>query len=204
MPLTQITAPDGEPVSLENAKHQCSLDGTTAHDAFFATVLIPSARDRAQLATRRQLLEATWEWQLDRFPCVGVLELPKPPLIAVSSVKYTDTAGATQTFAASNYTVQAFAGERCVRGRIGLKTGVSWPTDVAINEIGAVQIRFTCGYGAAEDIPPLLHQAQLIDISTLFEYRENIVTGTIVADVPGAAKDIYRSFKSRASMWSED
>jgi hypothetical protein len=118
-------------------------------------------------------------------------------------VKYTDLAGGTRTFDASNYVVQAFAGPRARRGRIGLKYSVIWPVDAAY-QIGAVQIRFRCGYGTADAVPPLLRQALLLDVSTLFEQRENVIAGAIVAAVPGTASDIYRSFKSWGTQRVDD
>lgn len=202
MPLSLVTAPDGEPITLEQAKAQAELQGTTDHDVLLSDTIIPAARDRGELVTRRQFLgPATWDWLLDGAPCERVIELPKPPLVAVSFIKYYDTAGVLQTFASSNYTVQAPQGPRCRRGRIGLVSGASWPATA--DQIGAFIIRFTCGYGAAEDVPPLLLQAQLMDISTLFENRENLATGALVT-VPGTAQDIYRSFKSYGTQWIEE
>jgi hypothetical protein len=94
MPLTQIEAASDPVLEVELLKTQCSLTGSSEFDTFLLSQVLPAAVDRCQLATRRQLLEETWEWQLDAFPCERFLELPKAPLIAVDSVKYTDLAGA--------------------------------------------------------------------------------------------------------------
>ena len=203
MPLSLVTAPTSEPLTLAQATKQTETEGTTDHEPFLQDTVIPAARERCEGATRRQLVgPATWEWWLDGFPCERVIELPKPPLVAVSSVKYYDTAEVLQTFAASNYIVQAFAGPKCRRGRLGLKETASWPTDVAV-QIGAVVIRFTCGYGDAAKVPPLLLQAMLMDVSTMFEFRENLLAGSVV-EIPKGTADIYRSFKSHGTQWIEE
>lgn len=206
MSLDLVTAAteDGytDVVDLDVAKLQCRIDGTT-EDVFLTNQLIPAAFDRAELATRRQLLATTWRLVLDRFPACGWIEIPKPPLIEVVSLTYLDTAGVSQTWGSSNYVVDRPQGPRCRRGRIALADGVIWPA--TRSQINAITVTFRAGYvddiaAAAADqvpnVPSLLVQGLLMDIGTMYENRENFVIGTIVADLPGRSADIYRSFKS--------
>lgn len=201
--LSLVTGPSGEPVDLETVKSHCNLIGIDDHDELLKSVTIPSARSRGELATRRQFMTATWDLWLDYFPGDLWIEVPRPPLQSVSFIKYYDTAGVQQTFASTNYVVQAFSGERCARGRIALTPFVPWPLTHS-GRIGAVQIRFICGYGGAKDVPAALKAAMLLDISTATELTENVVTGTIVSPVPTSASDVYRSFKSFATQFLED
>ena len=155
---------------------------------------IASVRDRCELVTGRALITQTWDLVLDGFPVESFIEVPKPPLSSVTHIKYYDTAGDLQTWAVANYDVQAPSGLRCARGRIALSHGIAWPS--TYGEIGDVQIRFVCGYGAAGDVPKLLKDGMLIDLGTLDLQREGIVTGTISSVVDGWIGQIYKSFRS--------
>ncbi len=200
MPLNLVTAPTDEPILLAEAKRQCAVPSDVSeHDQWFDEAAIPAARERCEGATRRQLFEAEYTLLLDAFPSGDVLELPKPPLISVDSIQFVDWNGTLQTWASSNYLVQAPAGPRCRRGRVTPVYGTTWP--VVRQQMGAVVVAFTCGYGTEPaDVPALLRQAQLMDIGTMFEHRESIVIeqGTVVAiEVPRGSKSIYEQFKSR-------
>lgn len=194
MPLTLVTAPVLEPITLDEAKHQVCQDGTI-DDSHLGSILIPAVRQRGENATNRAFITQTWDYVLDAFPSDDYIELPLPPLQSVTSLKYYDTSGTQQTWASTNYDVQAPAGDRCARGRLKLSYGVTWPS--TYGEIGDVTIRFVCGYGSTrESVPHLLRAAMLMDLASLDAQRENVLVGTIVTTVPGGVHDIYWSFKS--------
>lgn len=206
MSLSLVTAPQVEPIRLADAKLQVQ-QSTNVDDAILEQFIIPAARDRGELATRRAWLTQTWDWFQTGFPDNGMaFEIPKPPLQSVTFVKYTDVSGTVHTLVAgTDYVVETPAGPRCRRGRIALPYGSIWP--FARPQLGSVQIRFVCGYGDSDsDVPPLLRQANLLDIGTLYADRENVITGTIVAELPGGIVDIYRSFRSMPTrrLRSED
>lgn len=195
MSLALVTPPVVEPLSLDVVKDQ--VQQWTNVDDRLLSLLIPAARDRGELATRRAWMTQTWDWFLERFPEDGrSLEIPKPPLQQVVFVKYTDVAGTVHTLVeGTDYVVEAPSGPRCRRGRVALPYGSTWP--YARPQAKSVQIRFICGYGdLIEDLPPLLVAAALMDVATLYAQRENMVTGTIVTAVPRTAEDVYRSFRS--------
>lgn len=134
------------------------------------TALITTVRERAELATGRALITQTWDLLLDAFPSEGWIEIPKPPLQSVTHLKYTDTNGDVQTWAASNYLVQAPSGPRARSGRLALAFAETWP--IIQSEMGAGQIRFVCGYGAAaSSVPAFLKSAMLIDLATVYTNR---------------------------------
>ena len=59
----------------------------------------------AELATHRQLITASWELVVDRFPCSGQpLYLPVPRLQEITEISYLDGAGDEQIWDAENYT----------------------------------------------------------------------------------------------------
>lgn len=192
MALSLITAAASFPLSesdvLAQIRNYNEEPGTLA-------LLIAAATERAEQATNRSLITKTWDLIEDKFPGDGFFELPQAPLISVTHLKYRDTAGTLQTWAASNYIVTAPAGPRCARGRLSLAYGITWPS--TYGQADDVQIRFVCGYGTeSSDVPAILRQAMLMDIATLYANPENVIKGTIVAELPSGSKDIYRAHHS--------
>lgn len=197
--LTLVTAPETEPITLTEVRDQCLIPAdVTDQDAHISNILIPAVRDRAEAATGRRIITQTWDLVLDAFPDADYIEIPHPPLQSIESVKYRDATGTLQTWDASNYVVEAPAGPRCRRGKLTLAFGVSWPS--TYGQAGDVTIQFICGYGDADNVPALLKAAMLLDVATLYEHRENIVTGTIVAELPATARQIYRSYFSHTTQ----
>lgn len=139
-------------------------------------LVVPAAEGWVEALTNRQLVEATWTLKLDRFPACEII-LPKPPLQSVSSIKYYDPDGVLQTWADTNYSVDAPAGPFAVRGRIIPGYSVIYPTTQAIRD--AVEIEFVAGYGDAySDVPGGLRQALLLLVGEMFERREEMIVGT--------------------------
>jgi uncharacterized phiE125 gp8 family phage protein len=208
--LTLVTGATDEPIRLDEAKLHVRRTDIEDDDEYFDTFLIPAVRARAEQQTGRQLLTATWDWVLDRFPCdaTEALIVPKAPLQHVSSISYIDSDGATQTWSSSNYLVDApgavtvatdvykVLGTTVTRGRITPAYGLTWPT--TRSQMNAVTIRFLAGYGTASDVPYQLKRAMLLDLGTLFENREDMVVGQgyVISPFPYGAESIYRAFKS--------
>jgi uncharacterized phiE125 gp8 family phage protein len=200
-----------EPVTLDDVKLQVKLPVGVAHpeDSLLEDILIPAARARGEGATNRQFRQATWDLALDSvddWPCArGWIEIPKSPLVEVLSVTYVDTDGVTQIFAVDQYLVDAPTGPKPRRGRVALAYGATWPW--VRDQIAALTIRFVAGYSPlplatyGPPLPALLKAAMLLDIATLYgPARENVAVGTIVAEIPGTANAIYRSFKSHPTQ----
>lgn len=191
-----VTAPTVEPLDLDDVKLQVRRTFVTDDDDFLERLCIPAARNEAERATDRQLMTATWDLVLDRFPCARYIELPKPPLQSVTSVTYVDENGDTQTFSEYLYTVDAPVGPTCARGRIHLNYGEVWPTTRC--EPNAVTVRFIAGYGdLSDDIPPELRRIMLADVGTMFEHRENLIVGQgyTVSEMP-FYRQRYEKFRS--------
>lgn len=170
MYLTLITAPAEEPVTLAEAKKQ--LEITTTDDDTLITALLSAARMDVEAATKRRLITQTHEWRLDAFPDSDdcVIRLPLPPLQSVSSIKYIDADGAEQTWATSEYVVDAPAGPQAAAGTVRLAYGKTWPT--TRDEINAVRIRFICGYGAAAAVPEGIKAAVKLKLTELHQHRD--------------------------------
>jgi uncharacterized phiE125 gp8 family phage protein len=167
--LSLVTAPTEEPITLAEAKHQLGIaTAITYHDDELGR-LIKAARKDAEEKTHRQILTATWELNLERFPAgSGRIYLPLPPLQSVTSVKYYDTDGDQQTVAETVYKV--LTGPE--PGEVALKQGQVWPTDL-YDEAEPITIRFVAGYAdtAAElaDTEELLKAGLLLLIEGMWK-----------------------------------
>jgi uncharacterized phiE125 gp8 family phage protein len=199
MALFLVTPAASEAVTLPEAKKQVRRTDLTDDDDLLQNVLIPAVRERCELATRRQLLTATWDWKLDAFPCSSeeALEIPLPPLLSVTSISYVDPDGATQTWSSADYLVSKPVGPRAARGRVTPIYGGIYPSTRA--QVDAVTVRFVAGYGTSTtSIPAQLRMAMLLDLGTLYENREDMIVGQgyVITPFPTGSKQIYQSYRS--------
>jgi len=192
MKLTVSTPPAEEPITLTEAKLHLRVDDD-ADDALIAA-LITAARQRIEAATWRSLITQTLVLRLDEWPAGNCIELPRPPLVSVTSVQYTDEAGSTTTFASSNYLVST-AGDP---GAIVLKSTSAWPTATP-QAVDGVTVTYVAGYGEAVDVPQIIKQAILMTVGHWYENREEAVVGAgfTGAKVPFAVQSIIDMFKVR-------
>jgi len=174
MGLILKVAPSVEPVTLAEAKLHCKVDGTD--DDTLITALIVAARQQAEHNTGRALLTQQWEFTCDSFP--AQIDLPRPALVSVQSVKYLDENGTLQTLASTEY--QVIISE--LVGRIVPAYDKTWPSCRV--QPDSVVVDYTAGYGNAAAVPPSIKAWMLMAIGTMYGQREGIITGTIVAEVP--------------------
>lgn len=186
MPLTLITAPSGYPVRMDEARMQARLD--TADEDALLEIYLAQLVEAAQHRTGRALLTQTWELTLDAFPDWEI-SVPLPPLQAVVSIKYDDTAGVEQTLASADYKVDTASAP----GRIVPAYGKSWPS--TLDQIAAVRVRFTAGYGAAETVPAAIRHWILARLATYAAFREQLAerqTLELPRDFTDGLLDPYR------------
>jgi uncharacterized phiE125 gp8 family phage protein len=164
------TAPAVEPISVTEAKLHCRVDHST-EDAIF-TRLIETARIQCEDIARRAFITRTYTAYLDCWPYMTRFELPYPPLIGITSVKYYDDLGsAAVTVSASDYQVDTHSEP----GRFSLKSTATWPS-TTLRDLNGIEIIYTAGYGAAADsVPDRYKQAMLLMIGDLYENREGNV-----------------------------
>jgi uncharacterized phiE125 gp8 family phage protein len=155
--LSLVTAPESEPIDVAETK--AHLEVVIDDDDDLIAEWIVAAREYGETFTHRAFLTQTWDWTLDAFPCRAVLEIPLAPLQITTApvITYVDTAGVTQTWSASLYTVDAPAGPKAMPGRIVPIYGGYFPPTRSVPN--AVTVRFVCGYGGPEDVPSLIKVA---------------------------------------------
>ncbi|MDF1720521.1 MAG: head-tail connector protein [Minwuia sp.] len=144
----------------------------------------------------RALLTQTWAWTLDDFPCetwadpYAGIRVPLPPLQSVSSIKYLDGNGDSQTLGTSVYAVNTGSEP----GVISLKKGQSWPSVQDVRD--AVTITFIAGYGdTASSLPASLRLAALQLVSAWYDNRSAVVIGTISSTLPMAVERLIAPYK---------
>lgn len=164
MSLALTNAPQGEPVTLAEAKAHLKVE-TDDEDALI-TALITAARSRAEWFTNRAFLTQSWTLWLDVWPASGIVEIPLPPLVSVASITVYGTDDSATVLDAAAYRVDCAS----VPGRIALRNALSPPV-VTLRVIDGIAIAFTAGYGAAADVPVALRQAILCIIADLYCHR---------------------------------
>lgn len=175
--LTQLSPPAAEPLTLADAKLHLRVDADITEDDGLIAALIVTARQQAEHRTGRALVTQQWRLGLDRF-ADDSLELPLPKLQSVQSVTYLDADGVRQTLAGAEYDVVT---DELV-GRLLPAFGKTWP-DCRIRP-GSVQVSYTCGYGAASDVPQSIKAWMLLAIGAWYENREAMTAGQPVAELP--------------------
>lgn len=177
--LVRTVAPAEAAVTLNDAKAFMNVEHND-HDATIA-LLVEATLDQLEGYEGylgRVLITQTWALRLPAFPAGPCIDLPLPPLQAVTGITYRDRAGATQTLPTSQYIV--IDGERA---RVVLADGESWPDTE--DHPRAVTVTFRCGYGdTAASVPGAVRQAALMIVADAYDNRA--AGGAIKIDGPAA------------------
>lgn len=156
----RLSAPAAEPFDLAAAKAHLKLDYSDAATDALITGLITVAREAAEDRLQATLVQTTWRWTTDRL--APRMRLPMDPIMAVSEVKYTDTAGVLQTLAGTEW--------RLVDDMLLPAFGKCWPVHAV--EPGAVRITYTAGHGTtAASVPTPIVQWIKLALTDLYVNR---------------------------------
>ena len=141
--LVLVQGPQQPVVSIDEAKAQIHVD-TAGDDLRIASLIMAATQryDGARGVLGRALMMQTWQVQLSDWPA-AFIDIPLPPLIRVTSIKYLDGNGDEQTLSSSLYRV-VNAGENR-QSRIIRAVNQTWPS-VIVGEPDAVRVTFDCGY----------------------------------------------------------
>jgi uncharacterized phiE125 gp8 family phage protein len=189
MNLRLYSAPAAEPVSVATAKTFLRVDGSD--DDALITSLIKAAREKGEELSRRAFITQTWEQTEDYWPVNSfltglrspwqllsygyVLQVYRPPLQSVTSVKYTDPNGVEATW--TDYRVDT----KSEPGKIIFTT----LPGVSLQKTGAITVRFVAGYGTAgTNVPERINDSILSLVAYWYENRES-------HDVPANIKSAF-------------
>lgn len=174
MPLSyrDVGAPAAEPVTLEQAKAQCSVDSAFTDDDELLTSQIVAARQCVEKVMQRAIYNRPMKLWLDFFPFPDydgtvnpndrhvlyghfwhalAIKLPRPRCLSVESITYIDLSGATQTLAPTTY----FVDLNSEPARIVPLPGLYWPYTQSWLP-GSVCISYTAGSFVLPQIDALI------------------------------------------------
>lgn len=170
--LTLKTGPATEPITLNEVKAYLGIGDSFSDTAI--TSWIASTRQLIELYTGLALISQTWKLYFDGFPgvnsnwivpyCPISIELPKAPLVSVTSIKTYDISDVATTISASYYQVSAYTAVNPFEGRIAFKDSFQAPTVTALRNIDSTEVEFIAGYGAAAAVPDAIKNAMLQEI----------------------------------------
>lgn len=164
MALELTSAPAEEPVSTDDAKTQLRVE--TDDDDDLIANLISTARIEAEWYTRRAFITQSWTLWLDHWPVSGIVRIPLPPLISVSSVSTYSTGDVETVLDSDTYRTDTASAP----ARLQIKNALSPPV-VTLRAINGVSIAYTAGYGDADDVPAAICQAIQIRVADLYANR---------------------------------
>lgn len=187
-----ITAVAVEPISLAEARRHLDLPGAfdspqaPHHKDLDIQAWITSARELAESYTGRALAEQTLEIALDEFPDGDDIELPRPPLVSITSVTYIDGDGTEQTLASNLYTTDTHQEPSWLVPAYG----TSWPATHDV--INALKVRYVAGYSTpTHPLPILIRSAMLLTIGYLYENPEDAK----IDELPLASRMLLNPFR---------
>ena len=163
MSLQLITAQTDWAVELPEVKKHLREDGTS-DDAYISELII-SVQDQIKSEYDLYLNEETYDLLLDVFP--SEINIWMSPISSITSVKYTDSDGNTQTVTDTNYATDLFSKP----ARIVPVDSYIWP-DVR-DSINAVQVRIVTGYISPAVIPGDIKSAIYLIINDRWDNRED-------------------------------
>jgi len=167
MKLSSIDGTDPVGMTLGDIKDYLYI--TSDDDDALIALLARVAREYGQARQWRQIIPATYILYLDKFPN-GVIELPYPPAISVTSVKYYNTDNTLTTF--SNYETDV----NSEPARIRPVSGESWPE--VYDKLNAVEITYSAGYDNSDkmrSLPDSTRQAMMLMIKHWYDNRDPVV-----------------------------
>lgn len=177
------TPPTVEPITLAEAKAQCRVD--ISDDDALIESLIGAAREYCEKLDWRAYLTQTLELWLEEWPCDDEIELPRPPLQSVTSVKYYDTADAETTLSTAVYYVNTISQP----GEVHLKYQQTWPTAI-LRDYNAICITYVAGWTSAALMPKTIKQAMLLLIGHWYENRETATVGAVSREIDFAVRSL--------------
>lgn len=219
MPLILETAPDHDPVTLEEVKEHIHVDFNDEDARISDFIKTATQRlDGRDGLLGRCLITQTWKLTLDRF--ASEIAIPLPPCQSIDAITYVDPDGVTQTLAPTEY--QAFALGTVEGAKLRPAYGRSWPTIRNVPE--AVTITFTAGFPTIPAIPAVpggpgnppdpapipeipavitvpepIRTAIKLHVGHLFEHRESVVIGSgFITETPQGYEYHIRDYRVRS------
>lgn len=134
---------------------------------------IVAGRKHAEDYQHRAFVQQSWVMTFDEFP-PSIIEIPRPPLVSIDSIKYYDDGGNETVVDSSNYFVDLTS----EIGRVAFYDSFSWPS-ITLRPLNGVEVTFTAGYSVdGTSVPDIVKNAICIYCTHMYENRES-ESGTI-------------------------
>lgn len=174
------TAPQVEPVSLDEVKLFARVDGSV-EDALLETLIVASRR-AIENYLKKAIIEQTLVLSMDWWP--EPLNLPRPPLLSVVEVRTVAEDGTTTTYSSDYYYVRTDT----TPGQIIIRNGVTPPLNTD-RYYGGYEVEYKAGYGNdPNDVPETIRHGLLLLVTHLYENRSPVLDGVTISAVPGLAE----------------
>jgi uncharacterized phiE125 gp8 family phage protein len=190
MSLRLITAPTELPVTLDEVKSYCRVDGTA--DDVTLNTQIAAATSYVEQYTGRAIMAQTWELVLDAFS--DAIMIGKGPVQSVTSVKYYDNDNVLQTLSDTDYVLDNVSDPAwLVR-----PTDVTYPT--VADGVNNVIVRFVAGYTTTPEpirVAIMMIVAQWFDErSSTSSVRQSVTSEGGVPTLPNTVDALLANYRS--------
>jgi uncharacterized phiE125 gp8 family phage protein len=174
-----------EPVTATEVKDFARIDGSN-EDATIE-LFITAARQAAEDFLGRAFIEQTWRLSFDWWEDYAI-ELPRPPLISISSVTMIDDEGVITVYDSANY----YIATEGMAGRCVIKDGCVPPIN-ADRFITGYRINYVAGYGSDGTYVPEVMKLAIKQWAVAI-YEGRAMTGDPPPDVYSLLKQ-YRTIR---------
>lgn len=189
--LKLVTGTTGSPVSLPEIRTWLRLEeGENAEDDLLES-LISRATARIEERTQRAFLIKTYDYWLDYAPDGSCpLDIPKAPLVSVTSIKAYQSTEATDTGGTAMTTSDYYVDTQREFGRVLPVSGATFPT--ATRTINAFVVRFTAGYSTAAANVPASAKTEIKElVARMYDHRgDEVELDKVLAEYGTAPTDL--------------
>ena len=155
-------------------------------------------REYLEERTNRSFVLQTLDYFSDDWPDgVEAIEIPRGPVISVTSVKYTTT---TSTSATTLSATKYFVDTKSDVGRVALRDGEVWPTN-ALRGANGVEVRYTAGMAtSATGVPQRVKNTLRVLVGHSYSNREAVVVGTSNDKLNLAVDSLVSTYNAKRYM----
>lgn len=157
---TRTVAPTFQPLTVDEVKKRMPVAGDH-WDADLRDALTEGI-ERFENDTAMVCCTSTWQEKLDDWPECGFLRFQRRPVASVSSITYLDADGDSQTWASSNYTLDA---NRAIPS-VFLTYNASFPSTRGIEN--SITVTYVAGYSTALLVPQTVKFAIIGAVKQIF------------------------------------
>jgi len=176
------TAPNIEPITNDDVKLYARIDGSSEDNLIDG--FIKAVRGAAEKYLGRALINQTITASMDSWP-ESPIDLPRPPLVAITEVRTLDESGTSTVYSSDNYYVRT----NPEPGQLVIKFDKTNPCNTD-RYFGGYEIEFIAGYGAAvTDVPEAIKLGMIMWVADIYENRVPI------SEPPGIVQTIMSPYR---------